>query len=195
MTVSPAAESPRPARADRRGLSLLELLLVVVLLLSIGAIVLPSIDAINDESTWASESTRLRSVLERARVAAVDRGQPVLIQLEDDAMLTVRPWLGETEAPALVQSPLAGVDVGEAQLPLLLAVVLPDGQARMPAPLVFEGEGGRRGALQMDALTGRVLVVDPLPLMDEEVEPTVPIPAATSGSTTPTGSNTPTGSP
>lgn len=138
-----------------------ELLLVLMLLLAVGALVLPAAESVRDEAAWASDAFRLRTLLERARLEAIDRRQAVVVRLEADDMLRVRPWIGEDDAPAIIDMQLGGIAWGDDDLPVVIAVLLPDGQARMPKPIVFEDGQGRRGALQFDALTGHVSSVEP----------------------------------
>lgn len=132
-----------------------------MLLLAVGALVLPAAETVRNEAAWASDAFRLRTLFERARLEAIDRQQPILVRLESPDMLRVRPWIGEDDAPVIMDMQLAGIVSGDDDLPLVVAVVLPDGQARMPKPLVFEDGQGRRGALQFDALTGHVSSVKP----------------------------------
>ena len=132
-----------------------------MLLLAVGALVLPAAETVRNEAAWASDAFRLRTLFERARLEAIDRQQPILVRLESPDMLRVRPWIGEDDAPVIIDMQLAGIASGDDDLPLVVAVVLPDGQARMPKPLVFEDGQGRRGALQFDALTGYVSSVEP----------------------------------
>ncbi len=132
-----------------------------MLLLAVGALVLPTAETVRDEAAWTSDAFRLRTLLERARIEAIDRQQPILVRLESPDMLRVRPWIGEDDAPVLMDMHLAGIASKDDELPMVIAIVLPDGQARMPKPLVFEDGNGRRGAWQFDALTGHVSSVEP----------------------------------
>ncbi len=132
-----------------------------MLLLAVGALVLPAAETVRDEAAWASDAFRLRTLFERARLEAIDRQQPILVRLESPDMLRVRPWIGEDDAPVIIDMQLGGIVSDDDDLPFVVAIVLPDGQARMPKPFVFEDGQGRRGALQFDALTGHVSSVEP----------------------------------
>lgn len=145
-----------------------------MLLLSIGALVLPALDTISNEAGAASEGFRLRNTLERARMEAIDRGRPMLVRLESGDRLRVRPWIGEEDAPSVIDVPLKGVELPDQVLPIVLAMILPDGQARMAAPLVMQDEEGRRSAFMMDPLTGMVRSVKPPP-SDDGAERQLPV--------------------
>jgi hypothetical protein len=142
-----------------------------MLLLAIGALVLPTAETIRNEAAWASDAFRLRALLERARIEAIDRQQPMLVRLEAGELLRVRPWMGEDDGPVIIDMRFGGIVGEEDALPSVVALVLPDGQARMPAPLVFEDGLGRRGAFQFDPLTGHVSSVEPPSKTSPDIEP------------------------
>ena len=169
MTVSPAGRRI-PPRADTRGqaglrgLTLLELLLVLALIVALGALVLPSALSIRDSAAWSSQQLQLRAVLIEARSVAIEHGQAMLVQFEDDDRLRVRPMNltedPETQVDALIDMPVS-LDVPEDdERPVLLAVLLPDGQARVHQPIILQGDGGERTATSIDALTGHIGFLD-----------------------------------
>lgn len=172
-TVSPVT---RPVRrqADRFGFTLLELLLVLSLLLALGMLVLPAMESVRNETAWSSERIQLQAALVDARSTAIDTGVMLFVLDEGNGRLCVRSRTDEGMAPPLIDITLPGLaseldDDAQAptsESPRLLAVLLPDGQARMHHAIVLRAGSGRRAAVRIDALTGHVSVVE-LPLQDE----------------------------
>jgi prepilin-type N-terminal cleavage/methylation domain-containing protein len=115
----------------RRGLTLLELLLVLALLVVVGAITVVSLQGTLDNQRLRSAGDQLRSQLGKARVRAMKSGRIHALTVDPEgAGYRIEPWITGDEATEA--SPLAGgglAGAAPAADPTLLQVeeTLPEG--------------------------------------------------------------------
>ncbi len=101
-----AAAAPALAGRDRRGLTLIELLLVIALLVALGAVVLPVVDRRLDEQTFETTADLVSVQLRLARFHASDTDRPVAVNFLADperieaTFFAIGPANDEQDAPA-----------------------------------------------------------------------------------------------
>jgi len=149
----------------RAGVTLLELMIVLVLLGAIGSLVLPTATSMLDRAAFDSDVQRLRAALVECRVIAQRTGVSLEIALEPHR-LAARPWPrpeGEETEPMLTVQLTStkdgdGVDLEE---PLVLGVALPDGTFVSTGPIGMADDSGRSTQLILDPLSGAVIESQP----------------------------------
>ena len=149
---------------------------MLALLAAIGAIVLPAAEQVRRESAWSAEQIRMQAVLAEARVVAIEQGRPMLVHAQRDGRLVVRPHEPATapddppadpiiDVPCTLQLPEDAADA------VMLAVLYPDGQSKVHAPIVLLENEGRRVAMGIDPLTGALKLLDLQPVEQARQEP------------------------
>jgi general secretion pathway protein H len=146
---------PGPGRPASAGFTLIEIVVVLAILAVATALVLPSIGRGTEVLRLRSETGRVAALLREARLQAVSQRRATRVTL-DRARNTFALVAGDAEHP-----------VRELSLPAGLRVTVATGgesvgfssrgTARETRWLV-EASGGRRLAIDVDALTGRVTV-------------------------------------
>lgn len=152
---------PRPPMCFRAGMTLLELMIVLMLLGAIGALVLPAATSVLDRAAFESDVQRLRAALVECRVIAQRTGVSLEIVLEPNR-LAARPWpRAEAEAiePVLAVSltTTKSADGEDLDEPIVLAVALPDGTFVSNGPIGMEDGFGRSTQLILDPMSGGVV--------------------------------------
>ena len=158
----------------RRGITLLELLLAIGLMLALAGLVLPAVFSGLNERAFASSAEVVQSQLLLARAHAQMTGRPVEVTYDDRPPsvgarlfeLTLEP----DESPEITanwahRALVDGIRItdqppeGESETPddqqaIRLAVYLPDGSALMGRAVWVHDEHGRRGRLWVNPWTG-----------------------------------------
>ncbi|HCA38529.1 MAG: prepilin-type N-terminal cleavage/methylation domain-containing protein [Phycisphaerales bacterium] len=155
----------RPLQCLRRGMTLLELMIVLILLAAIGALALPAATSVLDRAAFDSDVQRLRAALVECRVIAQRTGASLEITLEP-GRLAARPWPHEEDEatdPILTVQLMTtkGPDGEDLEEPIVLAVALSDGTFISNGPIGMEDGHGRSTQLLLDPLSGAVIEVMP----------------------------------
>lgn len=139
----------------RAGFTLIEIVVVLAILAVATALVLPSVGRGTESAQLRSQAGRIAAVLREARLQAVTQRHATRVSL-DRARNTVTLTAGDPDRPLRELSVPAGVRVSVATGGETLAFSS-RGMTRETRWLV-EAAGGRRLAIDVDAVTGRVTV-------------------------------------
>ena len=152
--------SPSGPRGDARGLTLLELVVVLAVLATVTVFALPSIRRGSDGLQLRAGAGRVASLLREARQQAVTQRRPTRVALEPSHRAATLRWDGTDEPLRRVELPerfrLEATAGGET------LAFSARGLAR-DARWVVAGPGGRRLVVEVHGVTGRVAVTAPLP--------------------------------
>jgi general secretion pathway protein H len=152
--------SRSPAGRDARGVTLLELVVVLAVLATVTAFALPSIRRGSEGLQLRAGAGRVASLLREARQQAVTHRRPTRVALEPSHRGARLAWDGSDEPLRRVELPerfrLAAASGGET------LTFSPRGLVR-DARWVVEGPGGRRLVVEVHGVTGRVAVAAPAP--------------------------------
>jgi prepilin-type N-terminal cleavage/methylation domain-containing protein len=163
----------------RRGFTLLEVTLVLALIVILGAMAWPSIEAMYGDMRLTAAADQIRARWADARTQAIEEGRPYrfAIQLADGryriAPDTPQEWGGggtdlppDTDTPPLVveESLPKGVSFAESTGKdadgegdwLTIVRFLPEGNADRDVDIIFESTGYRPVVLHLRGLTGSV---------------------------------------
>jgi Tfp pilus assembly protein PilE len=156
---------PKPRECFRAGITLLELMIVLMVLGAIGALVLPTATSLLDRAAFDSDVQRVRAALVECRVISERLGTSLEIVLEP-GRLAARPWpYGEegTAEPVLTVelTTIKDSDGEELEGAIVLAVALPDGTFISNGPIGMEDGHGRETQLILDPLSGAVIEAAP----------------------------------
>jgi prepilin-type N-terminal cleavage/methylation domain-containing protein len=149
----------------RAGVTLLELMIVLMLLGAIGALVLPTATTLLDRAAFDSDVQRLRAALVECRVIALRTGVSLEIMLEPDR-LAARPWprAEDEETEPVLSVPLTGTRDARGEVleePIVLGIALPDGTFVNTGPIGWEDGSGRSAQLVLDPWSGAVIETQP----------------------------------
>jgi prepilin-type N-terminal cleavage/methylation domain-containing protein len=150
----PPARRPRGGRGAA-GLTLVELVVVLAILAVATLLVLPAVGRGAETLRLRSEAGRVAALLREARQRAVSQRRPARVRLEA-AGTTVILASGDPDRPARRLALARGVRIS-ADGDQDVLTFSPRGTAR-PARWVVESASGRRLAVEVEALTGRVTV-------------------------------------
>ena len=152
--------SRSPAGRDARGVTLLELVVVLAVLATVTAFALPSIRRGSEGLQLRAGAGRVASLLREARQQAVTHRRPTRVVLEPSHRGAALAWDGSDEPLRRVELPerfrLEAASGGET------LTFSPRGLVR-DARWVVEGPGGRRLVVEVHGVTGRVAVAAPAP--------------------------------
>lgn len=152
--------SRRRSARDARGLTLLELAVVLAVLATVTAFALPSIRRGSDSLQLRAGAGRVASLLREARQQAVTHRRPTRVALEPSRHAAALAWDGTDEPLRRVELPdRFRLEATEGGVTLTFS---PRGLVR-DARWVVEGPGGRRLAVEVHGVTGRVVVTAPGP--------------------------------
>lgn len=156
---------PKPRKCFRAGITLLELMIVLVVLGAIGSLILPSATSLLDRAAFDSDVQRVRAALVECRVISERLGTSLEIVLEP-GRLAARPWpYGEEGAaePVLTVelTTVKDGDGEELKEAIVLAVALPDGTFVSNGPIGMEDGYGRSTQLILDSMSGAVIEATP----------------------------------
>ena len=155
---------PKPRKCFRAGITLLELMIVLIVLGAIGALILPSATSLLDRAAFDSDVQRVRAALVECRVISERLGTSLEIVLEP-GRLAARPWpYGEESAEPVLTVQLTTVKNGdgeELEEAIVLAVALPDGTFVSNGPIGMEDGHGRSTQLILDSMSGAVIEATP----------------------------------
>ena len=152
--------SPHAPGRDARGLTLVELVVVLAVLATVTAFALPSIRRGSDGLQLRAGAGRVASLLREARQQAVTHRRPARVTLEPSHRGATLAWDGTDEPLRRIDLPdrfrLEATAGGET------LTFSPRGLVR-DARWVVEGPGGRRLAVEVNGVTGRVAISAPAP--------------------------------
>lgn len=152
--------SPNGPGGDARGLTLMELVVVLAVLATVTAFALPSIRRGSDGLQLRAGAGRVASLLREARQQAVTHRRPTRVALEPNHRAAALGWDATDEPLRRVELPerfrLEAAAGGET------LTFSPRGLVR-DARWVVEGPGGRRLVVEVHGVTGRVAVMAPVP--------------------------------
>lgn len=152
--------SRSPRGRDARGVTLLELVVVLAVVATVTAFALPSIRRGSEGLQLRAGAGRVASLLREARQQAVTHRRPTRVALEPSHRGAALAWDGSDEPLRRVELPerfrLAASSGGET------LTFSPRGLVR-DARWVVEGPGGRRLVVEVHGVTGRVAVSAPAP--------------------------------
>jgi prepilin-type N-terminal cleavage/methylation domain-containing protein len=170
----------------RRGFTLLEVLLVLVVIVMLAAMAYPSIEAMYSDVRLNAAADQIRAAWADARGKAIEEGRPYRFAVQPDGQYRVAPdgadfWNGGDTPAAATSSdtpPLVledslpkgvtfadgGINGGNADPSAgdsgpwqTIVRFLPDGTASQDVEIVFQAEsGGRPLSLRLRGLTGSV---------------------------------------
>ena len=154
-------------RYAHRGLSLLELLIALGLLVALGAVVFIPADAMFERARFDSDLHRLRGALAECRVLARRLGQPVRIELEP-GRLVARLWTVDEE-DGEPTPPILTVTLGETrdetgdllEEAQYITVALPDGTFSVGQPMSLAQPDGDVSQVLFDPWSGAVRIDTP----------------------------------
>lgn len=149
----------RPGR-DARGVTLLELVVVLAVLAAMTAFALPSIRRGSDSLQLRAGAGRVASLLREARLQAVMHRRSTRVVLESSHRAAALAW-DETDGP-LRRVELPERFRMEATMGGETLTFSPRGFVR-DARWAVEGPGGRRLVITVNGVTGRVAVAAPVP--------------------------------
>jgi prepilin-type N-terminal cleavage/methylation domain-containing protein len=168
----------------RRGFTLLEVLLVLAVIVMLGAMAWPSIEAMYGDVRLSAAADQIRARWADARTQAIEEGQPYRFAIQTGGRYRIAPdttdkWGGSnatgTATAADANSDTPSIDVEES-LPKgvnfaegiagepgdgewqTVVRFLPDGSASKDVEIVFETAGSRPLRLRLRGLTGSVSV-------------------------------------
>jgi prepilin-type N-terminal cleavage/methylation domain-containing protein len=143
-----------------RGLTLMELAVVLAVLATVTVFALPSIRRGSDSLQLRQGAGRVASLLREARQQAVTHRRPTRVAVEPSGRAAALAWDGDDEPLRRVELPdrfrLEATAGGES------LTFSPRGLVR-DARWVVEGPGGRRLVVEVQGVTGRVAVAAPAP--------------------------------
>lgn len=145
---------------DARGLTLIEIVVVLAVLATVSAFALPSIRRGSEGLQLRAGAGRVASLLREARQQAVTHRRPTRVALEPNHRGAALAWDGSDEALRRVELPdrfrLEASAGGEALTFSSRGLV-------RDARWVVTGPGGRRLVVEVHGVTGRVAVAAPTP--------------------------------
>jgi prepilin-type N-terminal cleavage/methylation domain-containing protein len=172
---------------DRRGFTIVEVLLVAAVIVMLAAMAYPSIEAMYGDLRLTAAADQVRGRWADARTRAIEEGRPYRFATQPDGQYKVAPdtsefWSGSSETtagdvnnsdtPPLVieeslpqglkfadESNSGDADSGSWQTAIKF---LPDGTANADKTITIQADGYRPVQLRVRALTGAV-TVDTLP--------------------------------
>jgi prepilin-type N-terminal cleavage/methylation domain-containing protein len=175
----------RGAPTVRRGFTLLEVTLVLALIVILGAMAWPSIEAMYGDMRLTAAADQIRARWADARTQAIEEGRPYRFAVQLDGRFRIAPdtsqeWGGggtdlppDTDVPPLVveESLPKGVNFADGTGKdstdsgdwLTIVRFLPEGNADRDVDIVFESTGYRPVVLHLRGLTGSVSM-ETLPL-------------------------------
>jgi type II secretory pathway pseudopilin PulG len=149
---------------SRRGLTVLELLLAIGLMLALGALVLPSVFSGLNERAFQSGVDVVQSQMLLARAHARMVGAPVELLYDDEPPRVAARLFQQTPGDIPANWALRPLPDGlritaddadaRTQGPVRLAVFMPDGSAVLARPVRVADDHGRRGRLSLSPWTG-----------------------------------------
>ena|SRR5437016_4858325 len=169
---------------DRRGFTILEVLLVAAIIVMLAAMAYPSIEAMYGDLRLTAAADQVRARWADARTKAIEEGRPYRFATQPDGQYKIAPdtadfWSGsgdatasdanDADSPPLVveeslpqglkfadESPSGDTtDTGPWQTAIKF---LPDGTASADKTITIQAEGYRPVQLKVRALTGAVTV-------------------------------------
>ena len=147
-------------RRDARGVTLLELVVVLAVLATVAAFALPSIRRGSEGLQLRAGAGRVASLLREARQQAVTQRRPTRVALDAGHRGATLAWDGTSEPLRRVELPerfrVQAADGGEA------LTFSPRGLVR-DARWIVEAPGGRRLVIEVHGVTGRVAIAAPAP--------------------------------
>jgi len=147
-------------RRDARGVTLLELVVVLAVLATVAAFALPSIRRGSEGLQLRAGAGRVASLLREARQRAVTQRRPTRVALDASHRGATLAWDGTSEPLRRVELPerfrVQATDGGDA------LTFSPRGLVR-DARWVVEAPGGRRLVIEVHGVTGRVAIAAPAP--------------------------------
>jgi prepilin-type N-terminal cleavage/methylation domain-containing protein len=152
--------SPNRPRGDARGVTLLELVVVLAVLATVTAFALPSIRRGNENLQLRAGAGRVASLLREARQQAVMHRRPTRVALEANHRAAALRWDGTDEPLRRVELPdrfKLEATAGGDTLTFSARGLVRD------ARWMVEGPGGRRLVIEVRGVTGRVAVAAPVP--------------------------------
>jgi prepilin-type N-terminal cleavage/methylation domain-containing protein len=141
-------------RAGAAGFTLVELTVVVAVLASVAVLALPSIRRGTEGLQLRSAAGRVAALFREARVQAVTQRRPTRVSLAGSGHAVQLAWgdgepLRQVELPSRIRlDPAGGAET---------LTFSPRGVAR-DLRWIVEGSGGRRVAVEVHGITGRVTV-------------------------------------
>jgi general secretion pathway protein H len=146
------------ARRDARGVTLLELVVVVAVLAVVTAFALPSLRRGSEGLQHRAGAGRMASLLREARQQAVTHRRPTRVALEASHRGATLAWDGTEDPLRRVELPerfrVLATEGGDA------LTFSPRGLVR-DARWVVEAPGGRRLVIEVHGVTGRVAIAPP----------------------------------
>jgi general secretion pathway protein H len=150
----------RRTMGDAAGLTLVEIVVVLAVLATVTAFALPSIRRGSDGLQLRAGASRVASLLREARQQAVTHRRPTRVELQSTRHGAALAWDGTKETLRRVDlSDRFRIEAVEGGDSLTFS---PRGMAR-DARWIVEGPSGRRLAIDVHGLTGRVAVAAPVP--------------------------------
>ena len=147
-------------RRDARGVTLLELVVVLAVLATVAAFALPSIRRGSEGLQLRAGAGRVASLLREARQQAVTQRRPTRVALDAGHRGATLAWDGTSEPLRRVELPerfrVQAADGGDA------LTFSPRGLVR-DARWIVEAPGGRRLVIEVHGVTGRVAIAAPAP--------------------------------
>ncbi len=186
-------ESPGRSRTGRKGFSLIEVVLVVVLLSALAALAVPMFDSMLSKASAESISQQIAAAIKEAGAEAASKGEAILVALEheeskgwaltaerfpittapllDSRGLAVQPresrvlirFSRDTEFLSGTTGPVAANVIDS---PLHVCMLWPSGGALPLADVVVRAGGERGLRLRVGALTGQCRVLEDEPRPD-----------------------------
>ena len=167
---------------DRRGFTILEVLLVVAVMVILAAMAYPSISAMYGDLRVSAAADQVRGRWADARAKAIEEGRPYRFATQPDGQYKLAPdtadnWGGSTDAnagdandpdipPLIVEESLpqglkfadesTGGDSGDSGPWQTAIKFLPDGTASADKTITIQAQGYRPVQLKIRALTGAV---------------------------------------
>ena len=144
----------------KRGFTLLEMLVVLVVIATVTAVTVPAITRLNDEDELTGAARELVTLLERARATSVEQGVPVTMTINP---VSGRYWLrvGRSLAPEVFRPGTVSLNPGVTLASTLDRVTFsfdPLGPAHGDSLYVRAPSGG--SLIGVERWTGRLYVRD-----------------------------------